>query len=354
MSFSGTSSTTIFNVGKTIDRAFGRCRLAPQQITGEYIEIAKDLLYLFLSTLGNEGIPLWVKTKLIVPIYEAFQNVPLPSSVIDVLSANLRTSTRLTGVTQTSSEGIAALAFDGDLLTACSQTTPGGNITVDLGALYSPPIWGFMPNTSGTWDFLLQTSLDGTVWKTVFTGTNQEVVSGEWFWVDIQGIPQSGVRFVRILAGGATILDIVEFVIEDAPEEIPVAKINMDDYANLPDKWFLGRPVQYWFDKQIPQPSMTVWPAPQKQFTFNQYVLYVNRYIQDVGSLTDEIEVPQRWQLAIMTELARNLAMEIPEVKPEVLMILGPEADKLLKDAWASETDGSPTYLRANIRAYTR
>lgn len=353
-STSGTSSTTIFNVGKVIDRAFGRCRLAPQQITGEYIEIAKDLLYLFLSTLGSEGIPLWVQTKMIVPIYEAVQDVPLDPSVIDVLNANLRTSTRLTGTVQTSSEGVAANAFDGNLATACTQTTPAGFIATNLAALYSPPTWGVLPNVSGTWDFTLQTSLDGITWKVIYPATQQVMVAGQWFWVDVEGIPQTGVQYARIVAGATTVLDVIEFAIQDSPSEIPVAKINRDDYANLPDKWQLGRPTQFWLDKQIPNPLMVVWPAPQSQYTFSQYVLYVNRYIQDVGELTDLIEVPQRWLLAITTELARQLAMEIPEVKPEVLPGLMIEAKAQLDRAWASETDGAPTYLRARISNYTR
>ena len=81
MAFSGTVSSTI-SVGDVIDRAFGRTKLAPQQITGEYIEIAMQMLFFHLSTLGNEGIPLWCKTKQIYPIYEAEQDVPLLPGVI--------------------------------------------------------------------------------------------------------------------------------------------------------------------------------------------------------------------------------------------------------------------------------
>lgn len=354
MSFSGTISTTVFNVGKVIDRAFGRCKLAPQQITPEYIQIAKDLLYALLSTLGSEGIPLWAQTKMILPIYEGVQDVTLSSSVIDVLNANLRTSTRLTGVQKTASQGFANFAFDGDLDTACTQTLAGGNIAVNFGGQFNPSTWGFMPNVTGTWDFAFQTSPDGVTWTTVYTGLAQTVVSGEWFWTDIQGIPETGVSWARMLALNTTILDVIEFVIEDAPNEIPIAKVNRDDYANLPNKWFTGRPVQFWYDKQIPAPIITLWPVPQFQYTFNQIVIYVNRYIMDVGDLTDSVEVPQRWLLAIITELGRQLAMNIPEVKTEVLMYLGPEADSQLKRAWASETDQSPTFLRPRIWNYTR
>lgn len=354
MAFSGTVSTTVFNVGKIIDRSFGRCKLAPQQITTEYIQIAKDLLYMLLSTLGSEGIPLWAQTKQILPIYEGVQDITLDSGVIDVLNANLRTSTRLLGVAQSSSEGFASFAFDGDLDTACTQVTAGGNITVNLGTDFNPSTWGFMPNVTGSWDFEFQTSPDGATWKTVYTGLAQTVVSGEWFWTDIEGIPETGVSWVRMLALNTTILDVVEFVIEDAPNEIPIAKVNRDDYANLPNKWFTGRPVQFWYDKQIPAPIITLWPVPQFQYTFNQLVLYVNRYVMDVGDLTGSLEVPQRWLLAIVTELARQLAINIPEVKPEVMAILGPEADMQLKRAWASETDQSPTFFRPRIWNYTR
>ena len=353
MTTSGTTSTTVVNVGKFIDRAFGLCQLAPQQITGEYIEIAKDWLFLYLSTLCSEALPLWVQTKMVIPIYQAVQEVPLDPSVIDVLNANLRTSTRLTGAA-TASEGVAGNAFDGDLATACTQVTPGGNITVAFGAAFNPPIWGFYPNASGTWDLSFQTSSDGVTWKTVYSVTGKTIVAGQWFWVDIEGIPQTGVTWARILAGPTTVLDIAEFVIEDAPNEIPVAKFNRDDYANLPDKWFLGRPVQYWYNKQIPNPVMTVWPAPLFQYTFNQFVIYVSRYVQDVGELTDSLEVPQRWYMAILYALAKHLAMSIPEVKSERLALIAPMADIEYGKAQGSESDGAPTYLRPRIWPYTR
>jgi hypothetical protein len=354
MATSGTVSTTVFTIGDMIDRAFGRCKVAPQQITGEYIAIARQMLYLHLSTLTSEGIPLWCKQKQIYPIYEAMQNVPLSAGVIDILSANLRTSTRLVGIAS-SSEGIAANAFDSNLNTSCTQVTPAGWIQFQNSGAVNPPIFGFMPNVSGEWDIEFQGSNDGMAWTTLFTSLGTPIESGQWFWTDVEGIPQTGFSFFRMQALNDTILDVVEFVVETAPQEIPVAKINMDDYANLPNKWFLGRPVQQWYDKSLPQPSMTVWPSPQFQFTFNQYVLYVTRYIQDVGEdMTLQVEVPQRWMLAIMTELARNLAMEIPEVKAEVLAVLGPEADIQLKRAWASESDGGPTYLQPRIWNYTR
>lgn len=349
---SGTISQTIFDTRKVLDRSFGRCKIAPEEISGEYLDIARDLLYLTLSTLASKGIALWAIQRLVLPLYQGVQNVPAPSSVVDVLNANLRTVTRLQG-TNTASSGIAANAFDGDLDTICAQTALGGHITVEFISLTRPLVFGIFPKAFGLWGITIQTSLDGTTWSDVYTNPELEVTPDQWFWVDVQGVPEAGVNFVRLQADSETTLDVAEFVVANNPQEIPIAKINRDDYANLPDKWFLGRPVQFWYDKQIDEPQLVIWPAPWKQFTFAQLVLYVQNYIQDVGSLSQSLQIPQRWFLAVVADLSRLLNMEIPKARGDQNM-LDIEAERLLAIAWASETDSSPTYLRPRIWSYTR
>lgn len=353
MATSGTISTTTFNVGKIIDSAYRRCKIAPQQISAEQIEFAKDELYLLLSRLANKGMPLWSISKRILPIYESIQDVPCPLGTIDILNANLRTSTRLTG-SPNSTEGIASYAFDADLTTACVQTTPAGSITSYLnGGYYNPPVWGILPNSTGFWDFVFQTSLDGVTWKTVYTGSQIAMIAGQWFWVDLEGIGASSVGWIRLQALNTTVLNVTEFVVEDAPNEIPIAKLSRDDYANLPSKFFLGRPVQYWYDKQL-TPVMTLWPAPQVQYTFNQIILYVQRYIEDIGELTDDLEVPQNARAGIISELARKIALSDPQVKPEVLPVVVQEATEDMNDMWAGQTDGASVNIRVRISAYTK
>jgi hypothetical protein len=228
MPTSGTISTTVFTIGDMIDRAFGRCKLAPQQITDEYIAIAQQLLYLFLSTLSNEGVPLWCKQKQIYPIYDSQQNVPLNTDVIDVLSANLRTSTRLqSGVYTSSPGGIAANAFDGSLTTTCTLTGPAGFIQTQLSAPVQAMIFGIYPNVSGNWSYSFQGSNDGINWTTLLAVTNQAVVANQWIWADIQGVPESGFSLYQVIAGATTTLDIIEFAIETAPSEVPIAKISL-------------------------------------------------------------------------------------------------------------------------------
>lgn len=363
MATSGTVSTTTFNTGKLIDRAFGRTNLAPQQITPEYISIAQDLLYLLLSTLASKGIALWAQQKVVLPVYDAIQDVPCPLGTVDVLNANLRTVTQLqlpaNGVSYVSSAGgVAANAFDNNLATACTQTAPNGYIQVQFPTANQPVVFGLLPNATGTWNVAIQTSVDGVTFTTVYANTALAAVAGQWFWQDIEGIPEAGVKFVRLQASGGTTLDVTEFVTGAAPQEIPIAKINRDDYSNLPNKWFTGRPLQFWYNKNIPQPTLVLWPVPQVQFTFAQIVLYAQRYIQDVGTLTQSIEIPQRWFLAIVTETAKQCMLNIPECRramdPNDRQLLLAEATMRINEAWASETDSSPTMLRPMIHRYTR
>lgn len=363
MATSGTVSTTTFNTGKLIDRSFGRCQVAPQKITPEYLAIAQDLLYLSLSTIASKGVALWAVQKVVLPLYDAVQDVLAPLGTVDVLNANLRSITQLQlpalgSAYLSSAGGIAANAFDNNLNTACTQTAPNGYIQVQYPAAGQPVIFGILPNATGAWNVAIQTSNDGITFTTVYSNVALAAVAGQWQWIDVQGIPEAGVLYVRLQAAGGTTLNVTEFVTGASPQEIPIAKINRDDYSNYPNKWFTGRPLEFWYNKGLPQPTLTVWPAPQAQFTFSQIVLYTQRYLQDVGTLTQTLEVPQRWFLAILTRLSKELMLMIPEIGKgmsdlDKQMLVQEDKDRW-GEGWASESDASPVMLRPNIRAYTR
>ena len=359
VSSTGTVSATVFPVRKIYDRAFGRCKLAPQQISDEYLEIAGDLLYALLSELATKGLATWCIEKIVLPIYDSELSIPCPPGTVDMLDCNLRTITQLQlgpGCIYTATSGTAANAFDDNLATACIQTEAGGSITVEFPTASQPITFGILPNATGDWDIEINTSDDGTDWLTIYQNSQFEAVAGEWLWVDIEGIPEAGVNYVQLSAAPGTTLNVTEFVCGASPQEIPLAKINRDDYSNLPNKFFPGRPVQFWFDKQQPVPFMRLWPAPQLQFTYAQLVCYIQQHVQDVGSLTNSLAIPQRWVLAIIIELAHQLAGVIPEVDwtdPRIQM-LPTEAASLINRAWGSESDGSPTYWKPMITTYTR
>jgi hypothetical protein len=131
--------------------------------------------------------------------------------------------------------------------------------------------------------------------------------------------------------------------------------MNRDDYTNLPNKSFQSnRPLQFWYDRLIPNPVMRLWPVPNSGAITSQIVLWVQRYIMDVGTMTQQVEVPQRWYEAIVAMLASKLALEIAEVDTSLIPLLDQKANVALYTAQAEERDNSPMMMAPNIAVYTR
>jgi hypothetical protein len=360
MAISGTISQTQFPVRKIVDNAFRRCRLPTQLITSEHLEIASDVLYLLMSELVNEGIPLWAIEKQILPMYEGSTQVECPTGTVDVLNLQIRQLQRLSGTT-TSSEGTPDFATDGDVSTSCTQSAAGGNIIIEFASETSITNLGILPNATGTWNIAVQVSPEGITYTTIYSNTTFSAVNGEWTWIDLfdvttaqQGVSLNEVLFVKLVATAPTVLDVREFVVANSPSEIPMARINRDDYQSLPDKTFQGRPVQYWLDIQRVDPVIRLWPAVQLQYTFFQLILTRKRYLMDVGALTDTLDFPQRWYNAVVCQLSARLAFEIQEVDQSLIPILQGDAQRAMAVAWTGEGDSSPTFFRVNISNYTR
>jgi hypothetical protein len=74
----------------------------------------------------------------------------------------------------------------------------------------------------------------------------------------------------------------------------------------------------------------------------------------DVGALTDELEVPQRWYEAVVFMLAHRMSLELPQVGMDRVGYLEKMADRYYSEAEAEERDKSPIYFAPNISVYTR
>ena len=329
MAVSGTTSLTTFNTRKVIDHAFRKCRLPPEGVGGEQMTVAQETLYLILSSLANRGIQLWCIEKLILPLYVNQAAVPVGNGIVDLLNTNYRTIQYLTPVTET----VAVDRVTFNLGTAEIVTTVGVNW---LGASVA---------------FNLQISPDGVVWETVKSVANPNQSVGEWTWVDIDG--SLATQYFRIVAPGG-LLDQDEVLVGNTPNEIVMARLNRDSYSNLPNKTFAGKPLQFWLDRTLNEPVMYIWPVPNESQALGQVVTYVKRYIMDVGTLTEEIEVPQRWFEAIVYLLDARLAEELPQVEPTYVQVLDQKALRALSEAEMEERDNSPIYFTPNISIYTR
>ena len=132
-----------------------------------------------------------------------------------------------------------------------------------------------------------------------------------------------------------------------------MARLNRDDYTNLPNKNFTAnQPYQFWFNRQIPQAKITLWPTPSNAFV--QMVVWYSRQIDDVGALSGQLEIPQRWNQAIQYLLAHEMSLILPAVDPARTTYLDGQAQKYFIMAENEERDKSPIYLYPNISVYTK
>jgi len=74
----------------------------------------------------------------------------------------------------------------------------------------------------------------------------------------------------------------------------------------------------------------------------------------DVGQLYGELEIPQRWFLAVQSMLAHQMSLELPGVPLDRVTYLERQADKYLLQAEMEERDRGPIYLAPGIQVYTR
>jgi hypothetical protein len=328
MAYSNTVSQTVFNTRKVIENAIRRCKMPAESITAEYVDIANDQLYLLLADLANMGAPLWCIEKQILPLYDGEGYITLDTKVVDILNSNLRQLQSVTG-TNTTTSTTRTIAFGGDTFV----TTVGVRWTAA-----SVPI-------------ALERSVDNIVWTTIQTET-PVAIAGEWTWYDLDS--SIATLYFRVRATSGT-LSFSEIYTGNTPTEIPLARMNRDDYTNLPNKSFQSnRPLQFWYDRLIPNPVMRLWPVPNSGAITSQIVLWVQRYIMDVGTMTQEIEVPQRWYEAIVSMLAAKMALEIMEVDAGLISLLDAKAERALYVAQAEERDNSPMMMAPNIAVYTR
>ena len=327
MAYSNTVSQTFFNTRRVIENAARRCKLTAQSLTPEHVDIANDQLFMLLSDLSNRGIQLWCIEKQIYPLYNGLGDLTLDTGTVDVLNSNLRTLQQVTGINTDTS------------------TTRTVNFTTDTFVTTVGILW-----SAAAVPVALERSDDNVTWTTIQTETTT-ATAGQWTWFDLES--SVATVYFRVRATTGT-LGFSQIYLANTPTEIPLARLNRDDYTNLPNKSFQSnRPLQFWFDRQVQQPVMHLWPVPNAEAEVNQIVLWRQRYIMDVGTMTQEIEVPQRWYEAIVAMLASRLALEYIEVDPSMISMLDAKAKESLYFAQQEERDNSPMMILPNIAMYT-
>ena len=352
MAYSGTVGQTVVSVQKFIDQGARMSGKLAEELTVEQVQGSKQALFFILSNLINQGINYWCISKKVYGLKADQYEYLLPLGGNDVLNALYRTMTRPSGAVSASS-GTAAYATDSNINTIDVQTAINGNITINYGTdnpIYAGSI-GILPGTSGSFHILLEYSTDGSTWNLLEDTGVETWVDNEWLWYDID--PGANVQYYRMRETGGNTLAVREFYVGNNSTEVTMARLNRDDYTNLPNKNFTAnQPYQYWFNRTLPQSTIVLWPAPSDPFV--QMTIWYSRQVMDVGDLYDELEIPQYFYQAIQMMLAHQMSLILPGVDLARVTYLEGQADKYFTMAENENRDRSPIYYAPNISVYTR
>jgi len=356
MATSGTVGLTTVSVQNLIDDAARASGKLAEELTVEQIQSSKRNLFYVLSSIINKGIQYFAIKKTVIGLNadQYIYNMPVGSN--DALNVLYRQMERPSGSYSTSAGGTVANVYDGDTSTFCQQTSANGNISVNYGT--GNPVYigsiGILPYVSGggsaTWTITYEYSVDGSTWNTLDSLGSIAVTDNEWVWTDID--PGQNVIAYRVRASGGTTLALREFYLGNNSREIQMARLNRDDYTNLPNKNFTAnQPYQFWFDRTIPVPTIYLWPVPSDPFI--QMTVWYSAQIEDVGALSGELAIPDRWLLAVESMLAHRMSLILPAVPLDRVKYLEGQADRNFNDAEQEERDKSPIYWAPNISVYT-
>lgn len=356
MDTSGTVGLTRISVQDMIDDGARSCDKLAEELTVEQVQSAKRFLFYALSDLVNIGIQYWCINKHVYGLTADRNTYLLPLGGVDTLNVLYRTMNRPSGDYTSSAGGVVANVYDSDVDTYCQQSSANGNISVFYGTdnpIYAGSI-GFLPYVSGggsaVWSIILEYSTDGSTWSTLDDLGTITVTDNQWIWTDID--PGQSVTYYRIRAYNSTTLALRELYIGNDSRQVPMSRLNRDDFTNLPNVNFTAnQPYQYWINRTIPRVEINLWPTPSDPFV--QMVVWYSRQIQDVGQLSGELEIPQRWYLAVQSMLSYRMSLILPRVDKDRIVLLKAEAAECLNRAEQEERDKSPIYFAPNISVYT-
>ena len=350
MTTSGLTNSTQYDVATIIEMATRWCGKLAGTLTAEDTILAQQSLQTIINTLVNEGTPLWTVSKNVYGVNLNQNLLQLSADTIDIQNALYRFNNLPSGGIPSASSGNAANAFDQNLATACTQSSPNGNIAYNFTTPVVITTVGILMNSTQTLAPIYEYSVNGITWLTAIAApTASSFIKGQWYWQDVTSSQTAQYFRVRETSGGT--LDETEVVFGTSAREIILSRINKDDYQNLPNKNQLGRPLQYWFDRQIiPQ----IWLWSSSMYSFNTIVVWARHMIQDVGSYTNTLSFPNRWLDVIVYELASRLSILLLGIDPQRIILLKQMSVDAKRLAWTEERDNSPSTISANISCYTR
>lgn len=359
MAYSDTYNQTKISVDQLISYAYRDAGKQSEEITPEYVNAGKQALFYVLQNSVNRGINIWLQKLVVLGAQTNQQYLTMPPNTVDVLEANW-----IYFVNPTIAD---ALPIDNVDSPALFDQSSNANLNLYatstleenwFGAAYQQPTRifyvgfnAYAPDGPVTYELDVEVSNNGTDWVVWDSIPAVTLNDREWNYQTLN-VTQS-FQYYRLSNRITTeVFELRAIQFAQSQQVIPLARLNRTDYYSLPNKQFPSqRTLQYWFNRQI-DPQMYLWPVPNNNYQAFQMILELQP--QDVGSLSNELYLPDRWVAYIQAALSHKLAMQLPNSDLARVQYLEKMALDLRTQAEEEDRDKSPIYFQPNYSYYTR
>lgn len=355
MASSGTVGVQIYRVADLIESIARRCGVTSDRLTPEGIDVVSGAMWRFLAHMSTRGINLWRITETLYGMLQGQQWYSLAQGDIDIVRLVHRQPQVLAAAAITSSAGgVTANLVDQNLATGCQQAGPNGNLVFDWGAGSVQQVKNVGINSipAANLNLVFEISNDQIVWAQVLAPGSVAYAAGGWQWYEIDppGVPS---RYFRIRETGGATLDLAEVSLASLVTDIDLTPLDRDQWAVWPNKFSQGRPAQYYMDRQM-TPRFALVSAPNAAETFYCIKGWIHRHIEDVGAMSNTLNIPERWYQAIIDSVSWSVLPELPGADLGRAQLLERAALSVtLPDAEKEERQRGPVKLVPNIGVYT-
>lgn len=325
MKTSGISNDNL-SVDTVLTLACQKAGIDAPTITKEIGVICINLLNTFFDSWANDGVNLWERQRFMQSLNLGQATYMVPPAAVDVMEVTVGNVIRIYQTTGApfSLNGNAALAFDNNPATSCVCTAVGDTdayIGWNYNATYPQSIKyiGIQSNTNSTYTISIQYSYDGTLWRDAVTDQTNVYYAGQLQWICNQ-VPIAAPYWQIVETAGNT-LSIQELYFCVDGNIRAIGQVSNGDYEVFATKNNLGTPSSYTLYRDI-NPYLSLYPTPDISGNVNVMIYTIQAYIQEVTAPYQLLDLPQRYNDAIINNLAYQIALvKNPEKAPSLQLL---------------------------------
>ncbi len=149
-----------------------------------------------------------------------------------------------------------------------------------------------------------------------------------------------------------TISDALHIAVQTSTSEaaITMQRMGYESWAQLTNKTLPGRPIQYWFDRELSGNNLYLWPTPDQPYNL---ILTVQKTTEEVIRAFQTVDVPRRFMPVLLYGLAYYVGLRrggrVPDGR---LALLKAEYDMALRDAMREDRERASYVMRIGARRH--